>query len=419
MTVTLDQERTRSTSSKAGKRALRAALGSTVGLMAGGIVLMIAMVIMIVVVTTGGGNDNQPSPTGPIAGVSAPTGADVRLRNAIAILNVARQRGLGDGAGQIGIAVAIAESSLLNYANDGTSSQRGDFDDGHRQLNDAERAVAKQSLAYPHDAVGHDLDSMGLFQQRPSAGWGDPKDLMDPTISAGKFFDALARVDGWKNLDPWVAAQTVQGSPSSNGGIYRDAWDQAGQELRTILALPGATSGTITAPQGPVGSPAVVSGGDNTVSLPANAGLSGVISAPTPRVARALAAGLGQIGVPYSWGGGTEAGPTVGICGPNGAENDCHITGFDCSGLMRWMWGQVGIHLPPISDQQRAAATPVPYEQRQPGDMLGYNGHIAVYLGTFNGVDMQLEAPYSGQYVRVSKVAASHFDQVYRVWEGR
>ncbi|WIM99996.1 hypothetical protein ACTOB_003670 [Actinoplanes oblitus] len=57
-----------------------------------------------------------------------------------------------------------------------------------------------------------DHDSVGLFQQRPSQGWGTPAQLIDPVYTAGKFYDALVKVKNWDNLPLTVAAQRVQRS---------------------------------------------------------------------------------------------------------------------------------------------------------------------------------------------------------------
>jgi len=61
-------------------------------------------------------------------------------------------RGLGATGAAIGVSVALAESTLFNYANDGASTLVGSAEG--RQLNDAERAVARESLQYPHDSHG-------------------------------------------------------------------------------------------------------------------------------------------------------------------------------------------------------------------------------------------------------------------------
>ena len=57
---------------------------------------------------------------------------------------------------------------------------------------------------------GGDRDSIGLFQQRPSQGWGSPKQLSDPAYQTGKFYDKLLTVDGWQQMRVTEAAQAVQ-----------------------------------------------------------------------------------------------------------------------------------------------------------------------------------------------------------------
>src|ERR671932_192246 len=57
-----------------------------------------------------------------------------------------------------------------------------------------------------------DRDSVGLFQQRPSQGWGTVEQLMDPYYATTKFYDALVRVKDWQRRDITKVAQAVQRS---------------------------------------------------------------------------------------------------------------------------------------------------------------------------------------------------------------
>lgn len=68
------------------------------------------------------------------------------------------------------------------------------------------------SLKFPHDAVGSDGTSVGLFQQQQNGAWGTLADNMDPFRSAGLFYNALKKVSGWETMDPGAAAQAVQRS---------------------------------------------------------------------------------------------------------------------------------------------------------------------------------------------------------------
>ncbi|MGW0207386.1 heavy metal transporter [Streptomyces sp. NPDC003233] len=95
--------------------------------------------------------------------------------HAATIAAVAHARGLPERAVTIALATAIQESKLRNLAHG-------------------------------------DRDSLGLFQQRPSEGWGSPAQLRDPVYASGKFFDALVKVPRYVDLPVTVAAQDVQHS---------------------------------------------------------------------------------------------------------------------------------------------------------------------------------------------------------------
>lgn len=63
-----------------------------------------------------------------------------------------------------------------------------------------------------------DLDSLGVFQQRPSEGWGTPKEILNPVYATTRFFAALAKVPHYRRLPIWEAAQDVQ--HSADGSAY-------------------------------------------------------------------------------------------------------------------------------------------------------------------------------------------------------
>jgi len=67
-----------------------------------------------------------------------------------------------------------------------------------------------------HLGANNDHDSLGLFQQRPSMGWGSEAKLTDPVYSATAFYLALQRVSGWQSMKVTVAAQRVQRSAFPN-----------------------------------------------------------------------------------------------------------------------------------------------------------------------------------------------------------
>jgi hypothetical protein len=87
---------------------------------------------------------------------------------------------------------------------------------------------------------GGDRDSVGLFQQRPSQGWGKAEQIMDPRYSAKKFYDALLKVRGWEAMRVTEAAQRVQRS------AYPEAYEKWAADA-TILteALAGRAEGAV------------------------------------------------------------------------------------------------------------------------------------------------------------------------------
>jgi hypothetical protein len=100
-----------------------------------------------------------------------------QLRNAKAIVEAGKAMNLAPRAWEIAVATALQESNLRNLGDLGASN---------------------------------DHDSLGLFQQRPSSGWGTPSQVQDPTYAATAFYRALVQVPGWDSLPLTVAAQKVQ-----------------------------------------------------------------------------------------------------------------------------------------------------------------------------------------------------------------
>ncbi len=88
-----------------------------------------------------------------------------------------------------------------------------------------------------HNVDHGDRDSIGIFQQRPSQGWGTPSELLQPGYAARAFLSRLAQIGGWESLPVTVAAQRVQRSATPNAYA---SWEA---EARTIAQ---ATTGEVT-----------------------------------------------------------------------------------------------------------------------------------------------------------------------------
>lgn len=142
--------------------------------------------------------------------------------NARAVIGIAKTLALDQQGALIGLMTALTESSLQNYANDGTYVQKSNEERPGEQLYVSSQ-LSSISQSLPHDIVGNDHDSVGIMQQRVTGGWaqmGSGRDnlnnpevikrLMTPAFAAEAFFKVLIGVPNWNTIDPGVAAQTVQ-----------------------------------------------------------------------------------------------------------------------------------------------------------------------------------------------------------------
>ncbi|OEU88739.1 hypothetical protein [Streptomyces oceani] len=91
-----------------------------------------------------------------------------------------------------------------------------------------------------------DRDSLGLFQQRPSQGWGDPKEILDPVYASGKFYDKLLEVPDHAELPLTVAAQKVQRSAHPRAYAKHEA--DADLLARALMGRSGAVLNCTTNP---------------------------------------------------------------------------------------------------------------------------------------------------------------------------
>ncbi|MGH8879869.1 MAG: M23 family metallopeptidase [Stackebrandtia sp.] len=206
-----------------------------------------------------------------------------QLKHAATIHKVAAAKGMSKRASVIGIATALQESRLHNY--------------GHR-------------------GARNDHDSLGLFQQRPSKGWGTPEQVTDPAHAAGKFFDRLKTVSGWNSLPLTVAAQRVQRS------AFPDAYakhEKLAKRIATTLSSDG-TCRTTTGKKGwrqPVR--AKIVSGYRTPDRRDHYGVD--FGAPRGTIIRAAATGTVTQAECQAWRGGswygcdTDGSPAVSGCG--------------------------------------------------------------------------------------------------------
>lgn len=248
-----------------------------------------------------------------------------------AFIGVGKQLSVSDAGLQIAIMVGLQESGLRMLAN----------------------SSVPESMAFAHDGVDSDNDSVGAAQQRPSAGWGSVAELMNPVYDAQAFFGGasgpnygsprgLLDVPGWESMAKGDAAQAVQIS------AFPELYSQWEVEASSIVAaLKSGTAATACAADpGTTGAP----------DLPAN------LSQPRRDINDYAQEGVGGT---HIWGGT--------------AFKAC-----DCSGYVQWIYAQVGTQLPRAEQWLAGTPTATP----QPGDLVVQNpdgpnhwGHIGIYAG--------------------------------------
>lgn len=239
-----------------------------------------------------------------------------QLSNALSIIQAGNEAGVGAQGQKIALMTALQESTLRNLANPGVAG----------------------SMDLAHEGTGSDHDSVGLFQQRPSMGWGTVQEIMTPSKSASVFYSRLKDVQGWESMPPGRAAQSVQRSATPTA---YDKWEPTAGALMASLSGSSCNLKPLGAPNGQMAI--------------GTAGVSGSRAA-------ILAYAQAQVGKSYVW---AAEGPDS----------------FDCSGLTMMAYAQAGIQLEHSSSAQLLAGDHIPASEAQPGDLLWWPGHIAIYTG--------------------------------------
>lgn len=223
-----------------------------------------------------------------------PYGPD-QIANAAAIINVGVEMSVPPRGWVIAVATAMQESGLRNLG---------------------------------HLGSRNDHDSLGLFQQRPSQGWGTPEQLQDPAYSSRKFYEKLLTVNGWETMRLTVAAQRVQVSAFPDAyakheplatRIVNVLTDGAARAVSGPDGLRCAAAGEIAASGWTRPVPGNVGSGFRTSSRPGHNGVD--IAAPKGTLIRAASAGR----------------VIVSVCDPDQyGRRDCDVDGSPSKGGCGW-----------------------------------------------------------------------------------
>ncbi|MEY9848491.1 cell wall-associated NlpC family hydrolase [Streptacidiphilus sp. BW17] len=259
---------------------------------------------------------------------------------------------------------------------------------------------------------GGDRDSLGLFQQRPSQGWGTPDQIMDPVHASTEFYSHLLQVPGWQQLTVTQAAQAVQQS------AYPDAyakWEPLATALQTALAAALGPTGTPTATSSASPHP---SPGASSTSDPSGCDADGTQFGPIPpgtvpagyqvptdapaAVQTAIRWAMGQLGTSYQWGGScTDAHSSTDMMG--------HC---DCSSLVQQSFKAAGVTLGRTTYDQVTEGKAISVANLQPSDLLPGDllftegsatapGHVGIYMGD----GLVINAPHTGADVDIDTLA--------------
>ncbi len=314
-------------------------------------------------------------------------------------------------------------------------------------------ATSLQESGGRFDAVGDNGSSFGPFQFHvggalPAQFNSNPRAYTDTYDS----FDNRARLFAASKVHGGEGAASIQ-RPADRVG-YAAAVNAKLAQARQILASQGRLQSP-TAPGGPGITPHVRPG-TTSASQPGGVGVSRppALAGPSPALIKAQQrqmnlqalvdsnaelAGIGSVTVPFKTppdddvsiplSSPTAELPAAKAAGPAAANvvsiakkylgtkyvwgGESPKTGFDCSGLVQWAAGQVGVKLPRTTYEQYKVGTPVDRQNLQPGDSVFFHptsqgpSHMGIYVG--NG--KFLHAPHTGDVVKISNLDDSYYQK--------
>ena len=183
--------------------------------------------------------------------------------------------------------------------------------------------------------------------------------------------ETLRRGDSGASVEQLQSALNDRGADLPVTGFFGSMTEDAVQDVQSSagISVDGVVGpDTRAALEG--GSGSVDSGSEATISTTsAPAGGASVSTASTSTSGNAIVdAARTALGTPYAWG-------------------ESSLSGMDCSGLVAYAYGQAGIDVPRTSSQQAAAGTSIPKSELQPGDLVVWPGHVAIYSGDGKIID--------------------------------
>ncbi|WP_413100225.1 C40 family peptidase [Streptomyces sp. Inha503] len=248
-----------------------------------------------------------------------------------------------------------------------------------------------------------DRDSLGLFQQRPSQGWGSAQQIRDPVYTSEQFYKHLLKVDGWQQMTVTQAAQAVQKSGLPDAYAQ---WENLATALQKAIVktFPGGGNdadgkGADQGKQPSTGTSGCAPGQDGSGfgRIPEGSVPKGykIPKDAAPKARKAIEWAMHQLGTLYQWGGScTNAhGPDpMGRC--------------DCSSLMQQAYAHAGVRLTRTTYTQVTEGKAVSPARLKPGDLIFSRGTAArpEHVGMYMGAGLAIEAPRTTKPVRITPI---------------
>jgi peptidoglycan DL-endopeptidase CwlO len=274
-----------------------------------------------------------------------------------------------------------APSTLDVIAGANSISQMIDRAESAQVLSSQDASLGQQALRFERNVQQRERQLQHLKRQREAA---------------------LAEIEAKKRTVQSELAQerrllasihtTIQNLQAQEAAREQRLKAEAEARLRAQLqAQAAAAAAAAQAAAQPTAPPSGSSSGGVVVPPPVN------IPVGSPGVGHPQAASIAlqYLGVPYVWGGASPS-------------------GFDCSGLVMYVYAQLGISLPHYTVAQWSSTIPISQSEMQPGDLVFFNGlgHVGIYIGSGQFVD----APHTGSVVRIDSLGSfGGFDGARRV----
>lgn len=275
----------------------------------------------------------------------------------------------------------------LNKLKDQITQKESDIKDNEKELEDAQAEVEEKDNKLSERLKGIQMNG-GIE--------ATPMQYLDAVFSSGNVLDALKKVNLISEICTSDKKLILKAEESKKQLLdIKDHINKENSELqknkaeveKQISDLENQKSNLMKYVQ------------DNTALLTSDEGVTIPVTLPSdisPKVKTLIEESEKYLKVPYLWGGESPE-------------------GFDCSGLMQYVFKSQGIEIPRTSEEQQSFAKPVGIAEIKPGDLVFNKTTDSTHVGMYIGYDMYIQAPHTGDIVKISRLSTSNMKYVGRV----